>query len=187
MLDTMNHLGPKEIAQISAASIYFVATAPLSAHGSVNLSPKGMRDTLAIVDDATIAYLDLTGSGAETAAHLAENGRITMMWCSFDESPNILRVYGTGRAHRPGSHRFVELLALFGPHLGVRGIVELRVHSVKNSCGFGVPVALGMSEREDLDAWMERKGTEGLLDYQRRKNALSIDGLPSWGDPGITI
>ncbi len=177
----MKQLGPKEIAQIQAAPIYFIATAPLSGDGTVNLSPKGLSDTIAVVDSSTVAYLDLTGSGAETAAHLMENGRITIMWCSFGATPNILRIYGSGSVHRPDSKRFGELIELFGDHLGVRGIVEVKIKLVKNSCGFGVPVAESFAERPDLDKWLQNKGAEALLEYQSRKNAVSIDGLDSWG------
>lgn len=179
----MNQLGPKEIAQIQQAPVYFIATAPLSRDGTVNLSPKGLTDTIKVVDSSTVAYLDLTGSGAETAAHLMENGRITIMWCSFGATPNILRVYGSGSIHRPDSKRFGELIGFFGNHLGVRGIVEVKVKSAKNSCGFGVPVAESFAQRPDLDKWLQHKGSEALLEYQSRKNAVSLDGLDSWGAP----
>ena len=176
----MEQLGLKEVRQIESSPIYFVASAPLAGDGTVNLSPKGLADTISIVDPFTLAYLDLTGSGAETAAHLKENGRITMMWCSFANKPNILRVYGRGYLHLPDSERFLELRGRFGSHLGVRGIVEVAIASVKNSCGFGVPVASKLIEREDLDQWLDRKGEPGLIEYQNNKNVTSLDGLPAY-------
>ncbi len=176
----MDSLTEREIRQIESSLIYFTASAPLEATGHVNVSPKGMKDTFVIIDSKTVAYLDLTGSGAETAAHVTQNGRITLMWCSFDEKPNILRLFGTAQLHREGSEEFVRLLPLFGKHLGCRGIFEVKIERVSNTCGFGVPVAPQMIEREDLDEWLVKKGETGLAEYQARKNAYSIDGLRAY-------
>ena len=181
----MDLLGERELAQIAESEIFFVATAPLDAAGHVNLSPKGLRDTFAVLTANRVAYADLTGSGAETAAHVGENGRITLMWCSFGEQPNVLRLYGRAQAHHKSSERFGQLRGLFGEHLGVRGIIEVEVEKVKNSCGFGVPVAGALQARGDLDAWSHKKGEEGLAGYQERKNQRSIDGLAAWRQDGL--
>lgn len=176
----MDTLSEREILQIESSVIFFTASAPLEAHGHVNVSPKGMKDTFTIIDSSTVAYLDLTGSGAETAAHVAQNQRITLMWCSFGERPNILRLFGKGKLHTAASESFARLLPLFGAHLGCRGIFEVAIERISNTCGFGVPIASDMFEREDLDAWLEKKGENGLREYQLRKNSVSIDGLTAY-------
>ncbi|MET0622515.1 MAG: pyridoxamine 5'-phosphate oxidase family protein [Pyrinomonadaceae bacterium] len=161
---------------IAEQKIFFTATAP--ADGRINLSPKGM-DTLRCLDDSTVAYLDLTGSGNETAAHLAENGRLTIMFCSFSESPLILRLYGRGRVVRPGQAGWDALHAHFPTYPGERQIVVLGVESAQTSCGFGVPVYELKQERPKLVEWMSKKGEDGMREYRREKNRVSIDGLPT--------
>ena len=162
---------------VRAQHMFFVATAPLAAEGLVNLSPKGL-DTFRILGPRSVAYLDLTGSGIETAAHLQENGRIVMMFCAFDAAPKIVRFHGRGRYCPQGSPEYGQLRPLFGAHPGIRGIVTVDVTRISDSCGFGVPRYDYAGERDTLTRWAERKGPEGVEDYQRSKNARSIDGLP---------
>ena len=162
---------------IGEQKIFFTATAPEA--GRINLSPKGM-DTLRCLDDRTVAYLDLTGSGNETAAHLSENGRMTIMMCSFSESPLILRLYGRGRVVRQGQEEWDALRAHFPPLPGERQIVVLDLESAQTSCGFAVPVYELKGERPMLVEWTLKKGDEGIREYRREKNRVSIDGLPTY-------
>ena len=162
---------------IAEQKIFFTATAP--ADGRINLSPKGM-DTLRCVDDRTVAYLDLTGSGNEAAAHLAADGRMTVMMCSFSESPLILRLYGRGRVVRPRDGGWDALRAHFPALPGERQIVVLELESAQTSCGFAVPVYELKGERQMLVEWTLRKGEDGLREYRREKNRVSIDGLPTY-------
>lgn len=161
---------------IQQQKIFFTATAPSS--GRINLSPKGI-DTFRCIDRHTVAYLDLTGSGNETAAHLHENGRMTVMFCSFDENPLILRLYGRGEAISQDSDRFKKLHSLFPNTPGERQIIVLHIESAQTSCGFGVPVYEFKQERETLIDWAAKKGTSGIERYQRKNNLESIDGLPT--------
>lgn len=163
--------------------VFFVATAPLSPEGHVNCSPKGLKDTFAIVSPFEVAYLDLTGSGAETAAHLRENGRVTLMFCAFEGAPRIVRVQGTGTLLEPGGDGFAQLATLFPRRRGARAIVRVGVERLSSSCGYGVPLMRFEGERDDMDRWAERKGDQGLRQYRREKNSVSIDGLPAL-DPG---
>jgi len=159
--------------------IFFVASA---APGSrVNVSPKGL-DALRVLGPLQVAYLDRTGSGAETAAHLLADGRLTIMVCAFEGAPQILRLYGRGQALRRGSPAYAELLATAFPGEeppGARQIVLMDVDLVQTSCGFGVPLFDYVAERPSLDRWAEAKGEAGLDDYRREKNAASLDGLPT--------
>ena len=161
---------------IEAQHIFFVATAPIN--GRVNLSPKGM-DALRVINESEIAYLDLTGSGNETAAHLLESSRITLMLCSFTENPLILRLYGQGESIRPRDVAWQEYLSLFPAIAGTRQIVRVKVESVQTSCGFGVPFYEFLSDRQLLKEWAEKKGEEGVYAYWQAKNQQSIDGLPT--------
>ncbi|WP_271255073.1 pyridoxamine 5'-phosphate oxidase family protein [Pseudanabaena sp. Chao 1811] len=161
---------------IEAQHIFFVATAPND--GRVNLSPKGM-DALRIISESEIAYLDLTGSGNETAAHLLENGRITIMLCSFTEKPLILRLYGQGVSIRSKDAQWQEYLSLFPAIAGTRQIVRVNVESVQTSCGFAVPFYEFLGDRPTLKEWAETKGEEGVHEYRQNKNRQSIDGLPT--------
>ena len=164
---------------IDAQPMFFVATAPLDTDGHVNVSPKG-RDSLRVVDAGTVRYLDLTGSGAETAAHLAENGRITVMFCAFEDPPRILRLFGWGETFVRGSDGYDRRVGDF-PDVprSARAIVEVAVTRVQTSCGFGVPLMDLVSQRDRLVEWGDAKTDEGLADYWATKNATSIDGLPS--------
>ncbi len=175
------HLTDEMREIIDSSQVFFVATAPLSTKGRINLSPKGLRDTFAILDDHRVAYLDLTGSGAETAAHLRENGRVTLMWMSYDPAaPNILRIYGTGEVFEAGTIEFELLRGRFGEHGGARGVIVVTIELVNLSCGFGVPIAERFLERKELDEWLDRKGDDGLAIYRERNNRLSLDGLPGY-------
>jgi hypothetical protein len=162
---------------IAAQHVFFVATAPLSADGHVNLSPKGL-DTFRVLGPRRIAYLDLAGSGVETVAHLRENGRITIMFCAFSGPPRILRLYGKGRAVEPGDEGWFPLIDRFPEHPGVRSVVLVELERIADSCGYGVPLFESVGERKHLPAWAERKGEEGIAGYKRQKNRASIDGLP---------
>jgi hypothetical protein len=161
-----------------AQPMFFVATAPLAEGGHVNLSPKG-QDTLRVLSPQECAYLDLTGSGNETSAHLLENGRITIMACSFGERPRILRIYGTGTVHLPGSLRWAEISGNFSAMHGTRQIITLNIERVQTSCGYGVPRMELIAPRETLEKWAAAKGPDGLGRYRSEKNLESIDGLPT--------
>jgi hypothetical protein len=174
MADFFPELDDKLQAFIAEQAMFFVATAPES--GRVNLSPKGM-DTLRVIDSRTLCYLDLTGSGNETAAHLRQNGRITIMWCSFGSAALILRAYGTGRAARPGTTDFERLKGLFPDMPGTRQIMVIDIDEVQTSCGYAVPQYELVRERPTLLKWAERKGEDGIREYWSRKNLRSIDGL----------
>lgn len=168
-------------AFITAQPMFFVATAPRDT-GHVNLSPKGYRDTFAILDDHTVAYLDLFGSGAETIAHLRENGRITVMFCSFGRTPQILRLYGTGTMVRPDDAGWHDLAGHFGGgHAGVRGIIVVSISRIADSCGFSVPYFELVGERPMLDDHHARRTAEEWPPRVAR-NAASIDGLPALTD-----
>ena len=158
--------------------LFFVASAPLAGDGHINLSPKGL-DCFEILDPLRVAYLDLTGSGNETAAHLLENGRITFMFCAFEGPPLILRLYGEGRVVTPVNADYGELRRRFPQHPGARHIIEAHVSRVQTSCGFGVPYMDYRGQRDQLPRWAERKGPAGLERYREEKNARSIDGLPT--------
>ena len=162
---------------IGEQKVFFTATAP--GEGRINLSPKGM-DTFRCLDEHRAAYLDLTGSGNETAAHLAENGRMTVMFCSFSAQPLILRLYGRGRVVRPGDAEWASLRPQFPELPGERQIVVLEVESAQTSCGFAVPVNELKEERQRLVEWTLAKGEDGIREYRREKNRVSIDGLPTY-------
>lgn len=163
---------------IDEQKMFFTASAPVE--GRINLSPKGM-DTFRCFDEGRrVAYLDLTGSGNETAAHLGENGRLTVMFCSFSEQPLILRIYGRGRVVRPEDAEWAALRPHFPTLPGERQIILLDVDSVQTSCGFAVPVYELKEERQVLVEWSLKKGEEGMHDYRREKNQVSIDGLPAY-------
>jgi hypothetical protein len=164
-------------AWISAQRMFFVATAPLSASGHVNCSPRGM-DSLRVLTERRIAWIDLTGSGVETISHLRENGRIVVMWCAFAGEPRIVRVHGQGLVHVPGSAEFADLAPRFPAHGGLRAVIEVVADRISTSCGFGVPLYEHVGERTRLQAFAEAKGPEGLAEYRSRKNRQSIDGLP---------
>ena len=167
---------------IEAQRLFFVATAPLAPDGHVNCSPKGL-DTLRILGPREVAYLDLTGSGAETIAHLRENGRIVIMFCALAGPPRILRLHGHGSVVLPDSAEWPGLRAQFPEQLGDRAIIRIETTRISDSCGFGVPRYDFVADREALEQWCENKGPDGLARYQRDKNAASIDGLPALDAP----
>ncbi|ACY97148.1 MULTISPECIES: pyridoxamine 5'-phosphate oxidase family protein [Thermomonospora] len=170
-------------AFIARQPLFFVATAPLEG-GHINVSPKGYRDTFAVIDDRTVAYLDMHGSGAETIAHLRQNGRITVMFCSFERTPKILRLYGTGRVVTPGSAEWPALVSFFPSDIpGARSIIVVDVHRIADSCGYGVPYMDFAGDREHLKDWSRRKSPEDFAAYRREKNTTSIDGLPALDPP----
>jgi hypothetical protein len=158
--------------------VFFVATAPLAADGLVNCSPKGM-DTFRILGPREVAYLDLTGSGIETIAHLRENGRIVLTFCAFEGPPKVVRMHGTGGVvTRRGGPDYDGLQALFPDHPGARAIVRARLTRISDSCGYAVPFYDYAGERGALVRWAESKGADGLARYRREKNARSLDNLP---------
>jgi len=168
----------KLAAWIAAQHMCFVATAPRGAAGHVNLSPKGL-DSFAILGPKSVAYLDLVGSGAETIAHLRENGRITFMFCAFEGLPRIVRLYGRGEALEPGDAGFAALAARLPSHASTRSIIRAELSRIADSCGYGVPLYQYQRERSQLGEWAERKGPEGLRAYQLERNRESLDGLPA--------
>ena len=168
---------------VSRQPMFFVATAPAGDHGHVNVSPKGGAGSFAVIDPTTVAYLDITGSGVETIAHLRDNRRITLMFCAFGGKPLIVRLYGRGEVVMPDDPRFVDLAARFADEPAVRSIIVVEVDRVATSCGYGVPIMTYEADRTQLREWAERRGAEGVVAYRRQKNKVSIDGLP--GLPGL--
>ncbi|MET0735274.1 MAG: pyridoxamine 5'-phosphate oxidase family protein [Microbacterium sp.] len=165
-------------AWIADQHLFFVATAPLSADGMINVSPRGL-DSLSVLDGTTVAWLDLTGSGAETIAHLNENGRICLMFCSFDARPRIVRLYGRGRVVPPGDELFARVEAQHPGHVGARAVIVVDVDRIADSCGWGVPMMDFVADRDIMRPWAEKKGPEGLERYRAQKNRRSLDGLPA--------
>jgi predicted pyridoxine 5'-phosphate oxidase superfamily flavin-nucleotide-binding protein len=175
-------------AWIARQPLFFVGTAPRADEGHVNVSPKGPIGTLRVLDDKTVAYLDAVGSGAETIAHLRENGRIVVMLCSFEGPPRIVRLHGRGRVVRAGGEEFAALLeraAFVVPPAAeaLRAVIVVDVTRISDSCGYGVPLLSYAGERPHQDAWVAKKlrtgGPDALSSYQADKNAVSIDGLPA--------
>ena len=172
-------IAPSIASFIAAQHVFFVASAPLSADGLVNLSPKGTDGTLVVLDRHRIAYLDLTGSGIETAAHVQENSRVTLMWCAFDGPPRIVRIHGHGSVVWPESDGWEDLRARFPDSLpGVRSIIVVEPVRISDSCGYAVPLMGFVGDRDNLNRWAERKGPDGVAEYQTANNTTSLDGLP---------
>ena len=178
MSNFYNEITPEIRTFIEHQKMFFVATAPREG-GHINLSPKGM-DTFRVLDSHRAIYLDLTGSGNETAAHLLDNGRITIMFCSFDKAPRITRLYGRGRVIHPGDPMWENYLAKFPPAPGVRQIMEITVERTMTSCGYAVPRMSedGLEERETLRKYWQKEGADPEA-YKRKHNLRSIDGLPT--------
>jgi hypothetical protein len=168
---------------IAAQHIFFVGTA--ARDGRVNVSPKGM-DSLRVLTPNRILWMNLTGSGNETAPHLTDNPRITLMWCSFTTRPLILRAYGTARAVHHTDAEWPTLAAHLPDQPGARQIVDCRIDLVQTSCGYAVPFMDFRSERPVLRDWAEAKGAEGLRDYWAERNARSLDGLPTGIEANLT-
>lgn len=187
-------LDERLIGFIRSQHVFFVATAPSidagSGGGHVNMSPKGYRDTFAVLDPLTVAYLDLTGSGAETIAHVRQNGRITIMFCSFDRTPKILRIYGRGNAVLPADRDWAKVAAHFAADPGSgagtdrgsqRAIIVVAIDRIADSCGYGVPVMELTEERDLLTRWSQRRSADDLAEYRVKHNTISVDGLPALG------
>jgi hypothetical protein len=175
---------------IARQHLFFVATAPLADDGRVNCSPKGPMGTFRVLDDHTVAYLDMVGSGAETVAHLRENGRIVVMFCSFDGPPRILRLHGRGEVIPADDPRFADLYERAGfeaPHEieeARRAMILIEVERIADACGYGVPLMSYEGERVHAETWAAKKlrvgGEEAIDDYMAEKNTASIDGLPAF-------
>jgi hypothetical protein len=162
--------------------VFFVATA--ASEGHVNVSPKGMKGSFAVLGERRVAYLDYTGSGVETIAHLRDNGRITVMFCAFEGPPTIVRLHGTGEAVQPGDPRFDTLRGAFADTMtdhGLRSVIMVEVERISDSCGFAVPLMEYVGERALLTEWGERKSADEFVTYRARRNAVSIDGLVGLG------
>lgn len=177
------NIDPELAAWIAEQRIFFVATAPLSPNGHVNLSPKG-GDAFRVLGPLEVAYHDYTGSGAETAAHLRENGRVVVMFCAVNGSPKVVRLHGKGTVVTPEDARFRRFAAHFPPNPGTRAVIHIAVTRVSTSCGYSVPLFDFRAHRETLDQWAETKGSEGLSGYRATKNQSSIDGLPAFERKG---
>jgi Pyridoxamine 5'-phosphate oxidase len=177
MADRFSSLRPDLAEWWSEQPMFFVATAPSGDSGHVNVSPKGY-DTLRVLAPDRVAYLDLTGSGVETIAHVRDNGRITLMACAFNGNPRISRIYGRGTVHEVGAPEFDALAPEFPDLPGRRAIIEVNVERVTTSCGYAVPLMDLVDDRERLLDWAQGKGDDGIAAYWGTKNAESIDGLP---------
>jgi hypothetical protein len=171
-----SQLEPQLCKFIEEQKLFFTATAPIE--GRINLSPKGI-DSFRCLDFDKVAYLDLTGSGNETAAHLHQNGRMTIMFCSFTDKPLILRIYGKGEVVRPDTAQWDNLIGQFTDVPGKRQIIVVKIESVQTSCGYGVPIYELQEERSTLTDWAVKKGADGVSAYQLQNNLTSIDGLPT--------
>jgi hypothetical protein len=176
---TFDSITAEQREWISRQKLFFVATAPLSPNAHINCSPKG-GETFRVLGDSEVAYLDLTGSGVETTAHLQENGRIVLMFCAFDGPPKIVRLHGQGEVVYPTAPEFERLARSFPVLPGIRSIIRVRVSRVSDSCGHGVPLYDFKGNRDILDQWATNKGEAGLAEYRRAKNARSVDGLPGY-------
>ncbi|VAX29639.1 hypothetical protein MNBD_NITROSPIRAE01-858 [hydrothermal vent metagenome] len=161
---------------IEAQPMFFVATA--GATGRINLSPKGM-DSFRILTEKRVVWLNLTGSGNETAAHLLENSRMTIMFCAFDEKPLILRLYGKAKVHHPRDRDWADLISVFPKIPGTRQIIDMEIDSVGTSCGWAVPFMAFQEERSQLEEWAVKQGEAGVQQYWKDKNQLSIDHKPT--------
>ncbi len=168
---------------LAAQRFFVVATAPIAADGLVNCSPKG-HDTFRVIGPREVAYLDLTGSGVETIAHLRENGRIVLTFFAMDGAPRIVRLQGAGDVLEPGMPEYAELVGRFPALPGTRAIVRVRLSRIADSCGYSVPRFTYTGERDTLIRWAESKGDAGLAAYRAEHNVRSLDGLPGVTRPG---
>lgn len=176
MAKQMDEITPELRTFIEAQPVFFVGSAPLSSDGHVNVSPKGL-DTFRVLGPRRVAYLDLTGSGNETAAHVTENARLTVMFCAFSGPPRILRLYCRGRAVTRGSAEWPAFATELPSHAGTRQIIVGEVELVQTSCGYAVPEMTLAAQRETLQRWAEARGADGLVSYRRTRNRESIDGI----------
>ena len=174
-----SEITPELAEWILAQPLFFNATAPLHSQGHINLSPRGL-DSLRVVNANQLVILDFVGSGNESAAHMLENGRITLMFCAFTGKPRILRIYGRGEVLRQHHPEWPGLRGLFPENLpGVRQLFRIDVTRLKTSCGFGVPLLEFVAQRHDLLRWAEKKGADGLERFQQKHNLRSLDDLPT--------
>ncbi len=166
---------------ILAQPVFFVGTAPSGSDGHLNISPKGLTGSFLVLDPLRVAYLDYSGSGAESIAHLRDDGRIVIMFCAFTGPPNIVRLHGRGQVHFPADPVYARLFPLFADPrpAAPRAVVEVEVTRVSDSCGYGVPLLSYDGDRDLLSRYFERKSPEEITEYWARKNATSIDGLPA--------
>jgi hypothetical protein len=180
-----NGIDARLAAWLTSQPVFFVATAPLAGDGHINCSPKGNRGEFAVLGDHLVGYVDQTGSGAETIAHVQENGRIVLMFCAFDGPPRIVRLHGRGRALLLDDPDFPARARDFAADVttGVRSIVVVDVTRVADSCGYGVPEMGFNGHRSKMDEWADRKGADGIRAYWVEKNAESIDGLAAVPPP----
>ena len=169
---------PEISTWIREQRVFFVATAPRGLDGHINLSPKG-GDSFRVLGPLEVVYQDFTGSGAETAAHARENGRIVVMFCAFQGPPKIVRIHGHATLITVEDPRYAEFVELFPTNPGTRAFVHIRVDRVSDSCGYSVPLYQFQSQRETLDRWASKKTPDGLKAYRAAKNRQSIDGLPA--------
>jgi hypothetical protein len=176
MADRFETLSPELTEWIGQQKVFFVATA--ARNGRINLSPKG-QDSLRVLSEREILWLNLTGSGNETAAHLIDSNRITLMWCSFEGLPRILRVYGSADVIHPRDDEWAGCARLMPPPLGARQYFKVHVDLVQTSCGYAVPLMDYVEDRRVLAQWSEKKGEQGIRDYWRENNEVSLDGLPT--------
>jgi predicted pyridoxine 5'-phosphate oxidase superfamily flavin-nucleotide-binding protein len=173
MAERFESLEQKHIQFIQAQHMFFVATA--GSEGKINLSPKGM-DSLRVINNTTVAWLNLTGSGNESAAHIRDNNRMTIMFCSFDKQPLILRLYGKAKAIHQRDAEWQQNIELFPAFTGARQVFILEVDMVQTSCGYAVPKYELVSERDTLTKWADNRGRDGIEEYWAEKNTLSLDG-----------
>jgi predicted pyridoxine 5'-phosphate oxidase superfamily flavin-nucleotide-binding protein len=178
MAKVFERIDDQMAAWLTAQPMFVVATAPLAGDGLINASPKGGIGTFAVLGPTTVAYLDLTGSGVETIAHLRENGRTVLMFTAFDGRPQIVRLHGRGRVVLPDDAEFAELVQRFPRNPGTRSVIVVEVDRISDSCGYAVPRMDYVADRDVLDLWSGKKGPEGLVDYRAKNNAVSLDGLP---------
>jgi hypothetical protein len=171
-----DHISDKHIDFIIRQQLFFVATG--MSEGRLNLSPKGL-DSLRIIDPNHVVWLNLTGSGNETATHLCEDGRMTLMFCAFEGEPKILRLYGKATSHHEGSEAWDAHIGRFPLLPGARQIILMDVDLVSSSCGFGVPLFNYVGQRDDLVEWAERKGDKGVKAFRESRNKVSLDGKPT--------
>jgi hypothetical protein len=176
---TFEEIDEKLASWLVDQPVFFVSTAPLAGDGLLNCSPKGNRQEFIITGPRTVAYLDQTGSGVETIAHLKENGRIVVMFCAFVGPPRIVRLHGTGRFILKDSPEFESFVGKFpgASSAGVRSVIVIDVERIADSCGYGVPFMDFVEHRPTMDQWSERKGEQGIREYWAEKNRRSIDDL----------
>ena len=178
MAKVFDQIDDQMAAWLTAQPMFVVATAPLAADGLINASPKGGSGTFAVLGPTTVAYLDLTGSGVETVAHLRENGRVVLMFTAFEGRPQIVRLHGRGHVVLPDDAEFDELVQRFPRNPGTRSVIVIDVDRIADSCGYAVPRMDYIADRDVLDLWSEKKGPKGLVAYRAKRNVASLDGLP---------